>query len=61
MPVNSKAKFVEQKSAQEIQDDILIKMSAGKKLKLASDFSMFILKSRSYGFRSASRSNRKDS
>lgn len=34
------------KTAQEIQDEIFRKMSAAKKLKLASDFSMFILNSR---------------
>lgn len=32
------------KSAQDVQDKIFRKMSADKKLKLASDFSMFILK-----------------
>lgn len=37
------------KTAQEMQDDIFRKMPAEKKLKLASDFSMFILRSK-YGF-----------
>lgn len=32
------------KSAQDIQDEVFKKMSAKEKIKLASDFSMFLLK-----------------
>lgn len=51
------------KSAEEIQNEIFRKMPPAKKLKLASDYSMFILRSRkiadsSYGI---SRTNRKNS
>ena len=50
------------KSAQDIQDEIFRKMTPEKKLKLASDYSMFILQSRksadSYGI---SRTHRKNS
>ena len=35
---------VRKKTAQEIQDEIFCRMSADKKIKLASDFSMFILR-----------------
>lgn len=34
------------KSVEEIQNDIFRKMPAARKLKLASDYSMFILRSR---------------
>lgn len=37
-------KLVNNKSAQDIQDEIFRKMSAGEKLKLASDFSIFLSK-----------------
>lgn len=36
--------IAEKKSAQEIQDEIFRKMSAERKISLASDFSMFCLK-----------------
>lgn len=41
MPLNPKAKLVENKSAQEIQDEIFRKMTAERKVKLASDFFRF--------------------
>lgn len=52
------------KSVQEIQDEIFRKMSAEKKLKLASDFSMFCLKlhqiGQSHGLSKTSHKNRQD-
>ncbi|MCX6731447.1 MAG: hypothetical protein NTX55_00430 [Candidatus Parcubacteria bacterium] len=38
-----KQKIKSKKSAQDIQDEIFRKMSAERKIKLTSDFSMFIL------------------
>lgn len=50
------------KTAQEMQDEIFRKMLAEKKLKLASDFSMFILDSRkstenNYGIKKVSQNS----
>lgn len=48
MPRNSKVKVVpkfrQRRSAQDVQDEIFRRMSAAKRIKLASDFSMFLLK-----------------
>lgn len=52
------------KTAQEIQNDIFRKMSADRKLSLASDFSRFILKLNKLnnnGFSKTIGKNRKDS
>lgn len=53
-------------SAQEIQDKIFDKMSAGERLKLASNFSMFLIRlnqsaNRKNGFSKNTRKNRKNS
>ncbi|MBU3956284.1 hypothetical protein KJ633_07470 [bacterium] len=55
-----------QLSAQDIQDKILFKMPANKSLKLASDFSMFIMMlnktvNKKNGFSKNTRKNRKNS
>lgn len=55
--MNPKQKY--RKTAQDVQDEIFRKMSAERKLKLASDFSMFILRSK-YGFPKTHRGNRKN-
>ncbi len=54
------------KSAQDFQDGIIRKMSAERKLKLASDFSLFILNlhklaPKTYGFPETASENRKNS
>lgn len=51
-----------QKSAQEIQDDIFRKMSPDRKLRYASDFSMFLIELNKLGkYDGLSRTNRQDS
>jgi len=55
-----------QKTPQDIQDEILFKMSADKSFKLASDFSMFLLKlnktsNKRNGFPKSNYKNRKNS
>ena len=57
---------VKKKTAQDIQDDIFQKMSPQKKLRLASDFSMHILRlnklgSNYYGLRKSYRQDRRHS
>ena len=63
--MNNKQKLQLKKSAQEVQDDIFRKMTADRKLDLASDFSMFILRlnklSKNNGFSKTAGKNRKDS
>lgn len=73
MPINPKVKLADGKAAKEIsfdsaqdrQDEIFRRMTPQKKLKLASDFSMFILSSkklsRPYGFSKISGRNSKNS
>lgn len=65
MPLNPKAKRIKKKSIQDIQDDIFRKMSADKKFKFASDFSMFLLELNTLGnydgFSKTTRTSRRNS
>lgn len=55
-------KTIKLKSAQEIQDDIFRKMSPDRKVRYASDFSMFLMELNKLGKHDGlSRTNRQDS
>ena len=65
MSLNPKTKLAENKSAQDIQDEIFRKMPADKKLKYASDFSMFLLElnklGNTHGFSRVTQKSRRNS
>ena len=62
---NAPTRIQERKSAQDIQDEIFRKMPANKKLKYASDFSMFLLElnrlGNTHGFSKVTQKSRRNS